>query len=124
MGFDRTTVRLPDVDVDADHLAVATDQLEQGSGKDQRSAAGDAGLDDEVGSYPPNDLLNGDDVLRELNDRQAEPGEVIGVLVLRGSIEPVSGDLPKVLVSDHGLRELAVPGLEVGHWSGPKSGYD
>jgi hypothetical protein len=40
-------------------------------------------LDDEVGLDPQDDLLHRDDVVRKLDDRTAEPGEVVRVAVLR-----------------------------------------
>ena len=56
------------------------EQGEHGGAEDQRSAVGDAGLDDQVGLDLPDDLLYRHHVLWLLDDRAAEPGEVVGVL--------------------------------------------
>ena len=55
-------------------------QLEHRRREDQRAAVRDAGLDDQLGLQRPDQLLHRDDVLRVLDDRPAEPGEVVRVL--------------------------------------------
>ncbi len=82
MTFDLLAVVVANVDVDTNHSAFAADQFENRRMKDQRPAVGDARLDDQIGLHAPKNLLHGDDILRILNDRPAEPGEVVRVVVL------------------------------------------
>ena len=100
-------VVLADFDVDADHEAIAAEQLEDRRRERQRAAVGDAGLDDDLRLDSPDQLLDRDDVLRVLDDRQAEPVEVVRVAVLvelsrRGSLSHaddvgVVGQAPRCL---------------------------
>jgi len=86
--LDLAAVVAPDVDVHPHHEAVAAEDLEQGRRVDQRAAVRDAGLDDEVGAHLPDELLNGEEVLRQLDDGPAEPAEVVRVAPARDLQEP------------------------------------
>ncbi|MOA13576.1 hypothetical protein D3C78_1336360 [compost metagenome] len=86
--FDRLTVVLADIDVDAQHFAMA-DQFQHRGVKHQRAAVGNTGLDNDVRPQRPDDLLHGDHVLGKLNDRAAHPAEVVGVLMFGGRANPV-----------------------------------
>ena len=70
MALDRQPVVLPDLDVDADDPA-PPEQLEDRRVQDERPAVGDAALDDDLGPDPPDQLLDDDDVLGQLDDRDA-----------------------------------------------------
>ena len=84
---------IANVDVDAEHSAAVAEQLQHRRVKDQRTAVGDARLDDEIRLSCPNDLLHCHEVLRKLNDRPAEPREVVRVLVRRNGRDPVARGL-------------------------------
>lgn len=74
-------------------------QLEHGGGKDQRAAVGDAGFDDQVWFYVPDDFLHGNHVLGVLDDGSAEPREMIGIFVDVGLAHPIAGGLREPIVS-------------------------
>src|SRR5271165_2497685 len=79
-GQHRASVRA-NVDVDPEHLTLATQKLEHACTQDERPAVRDSRLDHKVGPSVPDQLLNDDDVLRVLNDRNPEPGEVVRIAV-------------------------------------------
>src|SRR6266536_3314813 len=90
MLFDCRPVVRPDVDVDSDHAPPAK-QLAEGGVIDERTSVRDAALDDHVRLDTINHLLNTDDVLRQLNDRAAEPAEGIDVFLVPADLEPELG---------------------------------
>ena len=47
---------------------------------------------------PPDQLLNGIGILRDLDDGTAQPGKIIGIMVLDGRLIPVVGQGDKRLV--------------------------
>jgi hypothetical protein len=75
--LDRGPVVRADVDVDAHDLPRPADQLQHRGREHDRAAVCDPGLDDQVRLDVPDDLLQGDQVLRELDDRPAHPAEVV-----------------------------------------------
>src|ERR1039457_6633181 len=78
------------VDVDAEDLPLAAQQLEDAGGKYERSAVGDASLDHEVGLRAPDQLLDDDDVFWMLDDRDTEPAEVVRVTMSRRDRDPLA----------------------------------
>src|SRR5207244_13299790 len=60
--------------------------------KNQRAAARYAGLDDQLWPSAPDDLLHRNQVLGVLDDREPQPGKVIGVPMPAAGIEPVARD--------------------------------
>src|SRR5207244_2487717 len=82
--FDVAAVVRTDLDVDAHHDAVAADKLQQRGVENQPTAVRHAHLDDHLGAHLPNDFLQRHQVLRPLDDGDAEPGEVVFVLVTAG----------------------------------------
>ena len=94
MGVDGRAVVGADVDIDADHLAAAGLGIEHAARLDgvaivehrqhrgahhQRTAMGDAGLDDQIGAARPDQFLDRIEILRHLDDRPAEPGEILRI---------------------------------------------
>src|ERR1700693_1453457 len=74
---------------------------------------GNSGLDHEVRFDVPDDLLRRHDVLWQLDDGPAEPGEVIGVLKATAPLKPGTGQPRELRVLrhpfDHG-RMFIIPG--------------
>ena len=81
MALQSEPVVLSDLVVDADDAALAQ-QLEDRRIEHQRSSMGHPTLDDHVGSDLPDELLHHQDVLRRLDDRDAQPGHLVADLVL------------------------------------------
>ena len=71
----------PQIYVDTNHLP-ASQQLQHGRGKCDRAAMGHAGFYDQIRTRAENDLLDGDDILGQLDDRPPIPREVVRVAVL------------------------------------------
>src|SRR5258705_1257254 len=97
------------VDIDSDDEAIAAEQFQHRGRKNQRAAARDARLDDQIRLYSPDDFLHRNHVLRKLDNRPSEPGEVIRILELRNSREPLTREPPQRFVRAHTLDEQAVP---------------
>ena len=94
VGVDGRTIMRTDIDVDADHLAAARFGIERRAALDcvaivqqrqhrgahhQRAAVRDTGFDDQIGPAGPDQLLDGIEVLRHLDHRPAQPGEILRV---------------------------------------------
>src|SRR6267143_5948613 len=93
MPFDLLAVLIANINIDSQDLPCTTDQFEQRGIKDQRAAAGDTRLDNQIGLHTPDDFLHGDDILWELYDGPAQPGEVIRILESGNLSNPVPGRL-------------------------------
>ena len=52
--------------------------------EDQRTSMGNAGFNNQIRFYLPNNFLHGSHVLRILNDRSAKPFEIVGILRQEG----------------------------------------
>ena len=73
-----------DVDIDADHLALA-DEFQDRRHEQHRAAAGYSRFYDEVGLGCPDDFLGGNYVGRELYDGHAHPAPEVGIVIsIRG----------------------------------------
>ncbi len=83
--------------------------------QNQRTATRNAGLDNQVRLHQPDHFLQGDDVLRILNDRQSEPAEMIRVLLLCRLCQPLAADLLQIDIRPHAPDELAVSLVKVVH---------
>lgn len=107
-----------DVDINSQHLATRltrikgcallngvghVEQGEHGSAEHQRTAMGDASLNDQIWLDLPDDFLHRDDVLRILDDGAAEPFEMVGVLEAICFFHPRDGQLPKCYISSLSL---------------------
>src|SRR5947209_6008058 len=90
MRLEPLAVMRPDVDVDCNDAALAED-LAKARSKNRRSAMRDAGLDDDVWLQPRDRLLIPHDIGRQLNDRNAEPGEGVDVFLIPPDLEPEIG---------------------------------
>src|SRR5882672_5354645 len=77
----------PHVDVDTDDAAFA-DQFAKARRKNERPAMGDSGLDDYVRLQRKHGLLVAEHVVRQLDDRNPEPGECIIVFLIPADLEP------------------------------------
>src|SRR5262249_16724004 len=91
VGLDRRAVLRTNLDIDADHAA-AIHQLAQAGIEYQRAAVCDSGLDDLVRPQRVDDLLNSEHVLGQLDDRTAQPGERVDVLVVPAGSQPQPAD--------------------------------
>src|SRR6185437_1735123 len=78
--FDGLTVPSANIDIDAYNFAMPK-EFKQRRVVDDRTAMGNARLDDEIGANVPDDLLHRHHVLWKLDDRAPHPGEVVGVFV-------------------------------------------
>ena len=65
---------------------------------------GNPGLDDEIGLDLPDQFLHGHNVLWELDDRPAHPGEMVGVLVRCRSADPIQAFPLEGFGGTHGLN--------------------
>ena len=73
-----------DVDIDADHLALA-DEFQDRRHEQHRAAAGYSRFYDEVGLGCPDDFLGGNYVGRELYDGHTHPAPEVGIVIsIRG----------------------------------------
>ena len=81
MALDGQAVVLPDLYVHSDHPAAA-EQFEDRGVQHQGAAVSDTALDDQVRPHLPYQLLEYQDVLRELDDGDAEPGQFVRQLAL------------------------------------------
>ncbi len=117
MGLDGLAVVLADFDIHADHVAGAQ-QLQHGCRQHQRTAVGDARLDDEVRLHGPDQFLHGHGVHRQLDERPASPREVVHVLAFQRHLAPGDGQLAELLVfgeaGNAGFLLLAVFRMRVG----------
>src|SRR4051812_34202098 len=88
--LDRRAVVGPDLDVDSEHLTIAPEQGEHRCGEHERATVRNAGLDHEVRPDTPDDLLERYEILRVLDDRTSEPGEVVRVPIAVDAIEEIA----------------------------------
>src|SRR4051812_46440801 len=78
MLFDLCPVMFTDINIHSYYLTFAN-QFQHRSIKYDRAPMSDAGFNDQVRLYFPDDFLHGQYILWVLNDRSAHPGEIIGV---------------------------------------------
>src|SRR5258708_7212727 len=81
MSLDGGAIVGANIDVDRHDYALAANELEHGCVQHRAATASHSRLDDKIGLHAPDELLHRDDVLREREDRLAEPVEVVGVAV-------------------------------------------
>ena len=98
MGLDRGPVVGADLDVDGNHAALAH-RLEEAGVKDPRATVGDAGFDQDIRLHPIDHFLAHQHVFRDLDDRPAQPGEVVGKLGGPARLHPQVRDVLKRLVA-------------------------
>ena len=118
MGLDRFAIVRADVDIEPKHCGVfrsARDRIEfeHRGRKDQRPAMRNTGFDDEVGLDGPNNLLDGDNVLRVLNYRPSHPLEMIGIFGAVCAAHPRARCLPEVNIVPHRVDFCRTLALEL-----------
>ena len=91
VALQRESVVFADLDVDADHVALAQ-QVEDRRVEDDRAAMRHAALDDDVGADLPDELLHHHDVFRRLDDGDAEPRRLVADLLLPPRAREQVGD--------------------------------
>ncbi|MNV60943.1 hypothetical protein D3C71_1534320 [compost metagenome] len=94
VGFDRLPIMCTDINIHTDDPAVrdarhqrrfvglrvaVVKHRQHRRAQDERTAMRDARFHDHIGPRGPDDLLHGMDILRVLDDRAAQPLEVVGV---------------------------------------------
>ena len=125
MALDRQAVVLPDLDVHSDD-ATLPEQLEHRRVQHESAAVGHTALDHDVRAHLPEELLHQDDVLRQLDHGDAQPGQLVAELLLPARAEPeiredaeplvgVDVELALLAVDDCGERPTDVEGV----WLGP-----
>src|SRR6476620_384440 len=90
MSLDLGTVFGSQLDVHADR-ASCPQRFEHRRIEDQRAAVGDSRLDDDVRLDMKDELLQSNDVLGQLDDRAAEPGEAVDALRVPTDTYPRAG---------------------------------
>ncbi len=107
MRLDGAAIVRADLDVDADHAAAAHG-LEEAGVEDERSAVGDARLDDDVGLHPVDHLLDAQHVLGKLDDGAAHPAERVDVLGVPAAADPRLRDEPERFRRVERMARLAI----------------
>src|SRR5919201_1579758 len=108
VALDLRSILRPNLDVDAHDTPIAAEHMQQRSPEHQRPPMGDAGLDDQVGLHAPDDFLDRDDVIGKLDDRPAEPAEVIGVAIAAHPDKEVERIATKGGIGLHPVDSLGV----------------
>src|SRR6266542_5240369 len=87
MGVKSNSARRPKLDIDADHAPLAH-QLAKTCRQDQGSAVRDSGFDNDVRPDIEDRLLIAKDIVRQLDDGNAEPGKRVNILLAPAYLEP------------------------------------
>ena len=126
MRRDGGAVVLPDVDIDAQDAAPGPPRIEHGAAlrrvaviqkhqqrraQDERSAVRDACFDNQIGAAGPDHILEGDNVLRILDDGAVQPREVVTVMMNARLLPPQEAERGQLLVFALG-RDFAPAGLD------------
>ena len=117
MRLNLGAVVIANININTEHTAVIAEQLQHRRVKDQRTAMRDTGLNNEIRLGVPNDFLQRREILRKLNDRATEPGEIVGILVRRNGVDPVDRSLPHRRIGAQPLDVFLHFGNETGHFA-------
>ena len=87
-------------------------ELTEACVEDQRASVSNPSLDDNVRADLVHELLNSDQIFRELDDRPAQPRERIGVFLVPSHLEPHLGDRFKGFAGVQGERGRSFRGFD------------